>query len=70
MMDKPAAKKDNKFVKYLRGIKSEMKKIAWPARKQVVHNTLIVLACVIVFGVIIAALDAIFNYGIISWFTK
>lgn len=70
MMEKPAVKKENKFVKYLRGIKSEMKKIVWPTWQQVLKNTLVVIVCVIVFGVLIAALDALFNFGIIRWFTK
>ena len=37
--------------------KSEVKKISWPTRKQLFNNTAIVIACIIVVGVVIFALD-------------
>ena len=38
-------------------MKSELKKVQWPTRKQTVNNTLIVIACVIVVGVFIWIFD-------------
>ena len=38
-------------------MKSELKKVQWPTRKQTINNTLIVIACVVVVGVFIALFD-------------
>lgn len=43
--------------KWLRDMKSELKKVQWPTRKQTVNNTLIVIACVVVVGICIALFD-------------
>ena len=39
--------------KWLKEMKSELKKVQWPTRKQTINNTLIVIACVIVVGIYI-----------------
>ena len=70
MMNKAGTKKENRLVKSIRGIKSEFKKIVWPSWKQLVNNTLIVIAFVVIFGVLIALLDWLFKFSIIQWFTK
>ena len=62
---KPATeKKKGKIGEAWRGFKSEVKKIVWPSWKQVLKNTLIVLAVVIICAVIIGALDIAFSEGI------
>ena len=48
-------KSENKVVKFFKEVKSEMKKVAWPSRKQVVKNTLIVMAVVVLIGLFIWA---------------
>ena len=63
-------KKENKLVKSFRGTKSEFKKIVWPSWKQLVNNTLIVIAFVVLFGILIAALDALFKFPIMQFVTK
>ena len=70
MMQKAGTKKENRLAKSVRGIKSEFKKIVWPSWKQLVNNTLIVIAFVVIFGVLIALLDYAFKFSIIQWFTK
>ena len=50
--------------KWFRELKSECRKIVWPTRQQTVNNTLVVIACVIVVGIFIWLLDAIFNLGV------
>ena len=45
--------------KWLKEMKSELKKVQWPTRKQTINNTLIVIACVIVVGVFIWIFDYI-----------
>ena len=37
--------------RWFREMKSELKKVQWPTRKQTINNTLIVIACVIVVGI-------------------
>ena len=50
--------------KWFRDMKSELKKVQWPTRKQTINNTLIVIACVVVVGVFIWLFDFIANNGI------
>ena len=69
-MNKAGTKKENKLVKVIRSTKSEFKKIVWPSWKQLVNNTFIVVAFVVIFGVLIALLDWLFKFSIIQWFTK
>ena len=70
MMNKAGAKKENRLVKAFKATKSEFKKIVWPTWKQVAKNTMIVIAVVVLFCAIIAALDYLFKFGVIQWFTK
>ena len=54
------AKKQNIFsrlARWFREMKSELKKVVWPSRKQMVNNTIIVLVCVLIVGVFIWAFD-------------
>ena len=65
---KPAKEKKEKKTGRLkeawRGFNSERKKIVWPTWKQVLKNTLVVLAIVGSCALVIAALDIVFRYGI------
>ena len=65
------AKKKNWFARawggicrYFRELKSELKKVVWPTPKQVLKNTLVVAACVLVVGVCIFVFDELANLGI------
>lgn len=48
--------------KGLKATKSELKKVVWPTRKQLVNNTLIVIAAIVVVGIIIFGLDTLFTF--------
>ena len=50
--------------RYFRELKSELKKVVWPTPKQVLKNTLIVMACVLVVGVFIWMFDAVATKGV------
>ena len=50
--------------RYFRELRSELKKVVWPTPKQVVKNTLIVLASVLVVGIFIWLFDFIARLGI------
>ena len=65
------AKKKNWFARawgaicrYFRELRSELKKVVWPTPQQVLKNTLIVLACVLVVGVFIWVFDFVSRVGI------
>ena len=45
--------------KYFRELRSELKKVVWPTPKQLLKNTLIVIACVLVVGVFIWTFDLV-----------
>jgi preprotein translocase subunit SecE len=52
---------------YLREVRDEMRKVAWPTRPEVVRYSIIVTACVIVYMVYVGVID----YGMAhfsSWF--
>ena len=51
------ARKPFNFKQWLREMRSELKKVVWPTPKQVVNNSLIVVAAVIVVGAVIAVFD-------------
>ena len=67
------AKKKNFLVRawgaicrYFRELRSELKKVVWPTPQQVLKNTLIVLACVVVVGVFIWLFDVVGDM-LIKW---
>ena len=65
------AKKKNWFVRawggicrYFRELRSELKKVVWPTPQQVLKNTLIVLACVLIVGAFVWLFDFVARIGI------
>ena len=50
--------------KWFREMKSELKKVVWPSGKQLVNNTLIVLAAVLVVGVVVCLFDFLADNGV------
>ena len=55
---KSGAKKANGAVKYLKDLKSEIKKVTWPSWRKVVNNTTVVLIGMSVSGVVVWAIDS------------
>ena len=53
--------KREKLVEALKAYKSEMKKIVWYSPKQTMNSSILVIACIIVIGALIALLD--FGFG-------
>ena len=65
--DKKSESKPSIFAragKWFRDMKSELKLVQWPTRKQTINNTLIVIACVVVVGIFIALFDFVANQAI------
>ena len=48
-----------RIAKWWREMKSELKKVVWPTRKQVVNNTIVVLVVMIVAAIVIWGFDRI-----------
>ena len=51
-------KKKGGIKKYFKDLKSEITKVVWPSKKQVINNTGIVLTVVIIVGLFLAGIDA------------
>ena len=58
-----------KVKKYFRELRSELKKVVWPTKKQVLNNVIITLACVVVVGVFIWIVDPLATFAVdgITW---
>lgn len=61
---KDKVKKPNKFVKSMKDTGNELKKVSWPSFKEVVKQTGIVLAFVVVFAIVLFGVDRL-----CSWLT-
>ena len=46
---------------FLREVRSELKKVTWPSRKEVYSTTLVVIATSIMFGFYLWGLDIVFS---------
>lgn len=57
---KPKTKKTGWF----KGLKTEFKKIIWPDRKTLVKQTVAVIVCSLLIGILIAIVDALIQLGL------
>jgi preprotein translocase subunit SecE len=56
----PAKKKvkgSNRFIRWFREMRSELKKVVWPTPKQIVNNTFVALTVMTVAAIVIWAID-------------
>ena len=60
MADTNVTKKSggSKIAKYFRECKAELKKVTWPSKEQIIHNTGIILVFIAIVTVILSLLDA------------
>ena len=59
---KKESKKERKKKKhFLKDVKAEMKKVIWPTKKQLINNTVAVIAIVLIIGIIVFLLDFCFE---------
>ena len=54
---KKEVKKPNRFLRWLKDLRGELKKVTWPSIKSVVKNVGIVIVCVLLVGVCIWVFD-------------
>ena len=50
--------------KFFKDYRSEMKKIVWPTRQQVIKNTGVVVVAIVFVAAIVGVLDLVFGLGI------
>lgn len=55
---KVSAKKKGGIKKYFKDLKSEIKKVVWPSKKQVINNTGVVLTVMVIVGLFLGGIDA------------
>ncbi len=51
-----------RVVKFFKGVWSELKKVHWPSRKEIVTYTSVVLAAVFMVAVLIWMVDSVFSF--------
>lgn len=54
-------KKPNRIGKFFKDLISEVKKVAWPSKKQLLNNSAIVLAVCILSGIALFIVDSVFG---------
>ena len=58
-----------RLTKFFRETKAELRKVTWPSKDQLVHNTSIIIAFIIIFTVILSVLDFGFQ-ELFGWFAN
>ncbi|CCZ55635.1 preprotein translocase [Clostridium sp. CAG:1219] len=48
---------------FFKGIKSELKKVVWPTKNQLINNTVLVILLIAAFSVIILGFDVILDFS-------
>ena len=54
---KKRAKGSNRFARWFREMRSELKKVIWPTPKQIVNNTIVSVTVMIAAAIVIWAID-------------
>ena len=50
------------MAKFFKEMKSEAKKVVWPNKDQVINNTAVAVAAIVIVGVLVGGLDAVFSW--------
>ena len=58
----PVKPKKTGLIKFFRETKAELKKVSWPTKSQLIHNTLIIVAFILIATIILAILDVGFSW--------
>ena len=48
---------------FLKGVKTELKKVVWPTKKQLINNTLMVITLALAFALIIVGFDMLLEFA-------
>lgn len=52
--------KENRVIQYLRETRAELRKVVWPARNQVINETIVVVVTIVVMSVFFGLVDYAF----------
>lgn len=52
---------DNKLIKYFLESKRELKKVAWPTKKETIKNTLLVIGVSVAMAIFLGVFDYVFT---------
>ena len=58
------------ITRFIKEIRSELKKVIWPSRQQLINNTVTVLLACLIIGVIIWAFDFTLSYLVDTFLTR
>ena len=61
---KKKRKGPNPIAKWFRELRSELKKVVWPSRKQIINNTIVALVLMVVSAIVVWAFDQLAAQGI------
>jgi len=53
-----------RFINFLKDVRSELKKVTWPAKQEVYGTTIIVIIAIVFFGFYLFFVDVIFSWVI------
>ena len=53
--------KTNKMSVFFKGVKSELRKVTWPTKKELLNYTMVVIAVVTLMTLVVWGLDLVFN---------
>ncbi len=48
---------------FVKGVKSELKKVVWPTKQQLIKSTTMVIFLIVVFSIVILGLDMLLELG-------
>ena len=51
-----------RFSNFLREVRSEVKKVTWPSRREVYNTTVVVIIAMVFFGFYLYFMDAVFSW--------
>ncbi len=54
-------KQKKSLLRFFRESKAEMKKVTWPSKEQLIHNTVVILVFIAVVTIVLSALDIGFS---------
>jgi preprotein translocase subunit SecE len=61
---KPVKEERTSPLQFMREVRGELRKVAWPSRSEVIHYTIIVLITIAVMTAFVGVLDYLFGEGI------
>jgi preprotein translocase subunit SecE len=68
---RPAAKDERTGpIQFLREVRGELRKVAWPTRPEIINYSIIVLITVVVLTTYIATLDFVFGEAVFKLFER